>query len=44
MTARTTFHEGGQLGDPHVVATFKVLDADRYQAIMTSCLKELLKK
>ena len=42
--ARTTFHEGGQLGDPHVVVTFKVLDADRYQAIMTSCLKELLKK
>ncbi|MHB8971346.1 MAG: nucleoside hydrolase [Pirellulaceae bacterium] len=41
--ARTTFHEEGQLGDPQIVATFKVLDASRYQAIMTSCLKELLK-
>jgi hypothetical protein len=42
--ARTTFQEGGQLGDPQVVATFKVLDADHYQAVMTSCLKELFQK
>ena len=41
---RTTFQEGGQLSDPQAIATFKVLDVDHYQAVMTSCLKELFKK
>ena len=41
---RTTFREGGQLGDPQGIAAFKVLDADHYQAVMTSCLKELFKE
>jgi hypothetical protein len=38
---RTTFQEGGQWGDPQVIAAFKVLDAQHYQAVLTSCLKEL---
>jgi len=40
---RTAFQEGGQLGDGHTIAAFKVLNPDRYQAILTSCLRELLR-